>query len=328
MASTTSQWHRCKIDRKLLKELSQRNDLTPALWFGSYLLLVAGLAAMTVWTWGTPQAWIWAILHGLSWGAISSATHELSHGTPFKTRWMNEAVYWLMGWMGQFEPVSNRWAHAGHHNFTHYDGKDTELSEPNPVTWRNFFNVGFGLWAAAYYWRFLIGQSFGIFPRDIKKQIPEKELPLAIWNARIMVLIYAGFIAWAILAQTWLPIVLVVAPRWISGPITGFLHLTQHTCLKMNVPDHRFSTRSFKASPITRFFYFNMNHHIEHHMFPMVPFYNLPKLSAAISDQLPEPCNGLYGVFSEIITGIRRQHREPGYFIEKAVPGAAVREAA
>ena len=116
---------------------------------------------------------------------------------------------------------------------------------------------------------------------------------------------------------------LVFVPRLIGGPVTDLLHLAQHTGLQMNVQDHRYSTRSFTASPVVRFFYFNMNHHIEHHMFPMVPFYNLPKLGAALRDQLPEPCKGLAGVYAEVLPAVHRQYREPGYYIHKAVPAPA-----
>ena len=56
-------------------------------------------------------------------------------------------------------------------------------------------------------------------------------------------------------------------------------------------------------------------------MFPMVPFYNLPQLSEALKNQLPEPCKGLAGVFREIICGVIRQQKEPDYFVRKTVPG-------
>ena len=32
-----------------------------------------------------------------------------------------------------------------------------------------------------------------------------------------------------------------------------------------------------------------MEYHIEHHMFPQVPSYNLPKLHDMIKDQMPPP---------------------------------------
>ena len=59
--------------------------------------------------------------------------------------------------------------------------------------------------------------------------------------------------------------------------------------LKENAKDHRLSTRSVRLNPIFSFIYWKMEYHIEHHMFPMVPSYNLPKLYEVIKDQMPEP---------------------------------------
>ena len=36
-------------------------------------------------------------------------------------------------------------------------------------------------------------------------------------------------------------------------------------------------------NPVSRFIYWNMNYHVEHHMFPMVPYHALPQ--AARDDQ-------------------------------------------
>ena len=36
-------------------------------------------------------------------------------------------------------------------------------------------------------------------------------------------------------------------------------------------------------------FHGGLQHHIEHHLYPQVPFYSLPGLHDAIRDQLPEP---------------------------------------
>ena len=40
------------------------------------------------------------------------------------------------------------------------------------------------------------------------------------------------------------------------------------------------------TDPLGRFLYVNMNYHIEHHLYPQVPFYALPQLNAAIREQL------------------------------------------
>ena len=38
-----------------------------------------------------------------------------------------------------------------------------------------------------------------------------------------------------------------------------------------------------------RWLYLNMNYHVEHHMFPMVPYHALPRLHALIRHDLPPP---------------------------------------
>jgi fatty acid desaturase len=67
----------------------------------------------------------------------------------------------------------------------------------------------------------------------------------------------------------------------------------------------------------------NMNYHIEHHMFPMVPFYNLPKLHAMIKDQCPAPYPSLYAAYREIIPAVRRQLDDPSFFVQRPLPNEA-----
>ncbi len=323
MATLKNDWFLCEIDRRLLKSLSQRSDRPPLIWFGSFFVLLLAAGAGVILTWGSWWAALFFIVYSMMWGCAASGVHETCHKTPFRTRWLNEATLWIFGWMVQMEPVSVRWGHAGHHSFTHFDEGDTELSEPNPVTWGLLLKVGSGIGGFWTYWKALVGQAFGYISDEMREVIPSNKVPLAITNARLMLMLYILMVIWALLAQSWLPIVLTFLPRIVGGPVTGLLHLTQHTCLQMNVKDHRYSTRSFKASFLTRFFYFNMNYHVEHHMFPMVPFYNLPKLNAVLKDQLPEPCNGLWGVFSEIIAAVNTQRKYPDYFIQKVVPNPA-----
>jgi fatty acid desaturase len=83
------------------------------------------------------------------------------------------------------------------------------------------------------------------------------------------------------------------------------------------------STRTIYVNPIFRFSYLNMNYHIEHHMFPMVPYYNLPKLHEKLKEDLPRPYNGLWDAFQEIIPTLLRQLREPGYFVVRTLPPTA-----
>lgn len=55
------------------------------------------------------------------------------------------------------------------------------------------------------------------------------------------------------------------------------------------------------GSWLTAFYYWNMQYHLEHHMYPAVPFFNLPKLREAIKDDLPPAPHGLYATWKEVL---------------------------
>ena len=63
-----------------------------------------------------------------------------------------------------------------------------------------------------------------------------------------------------------------------------------------------------------------MQYHIEHHVFPQVPFYNLSKLHKLIKNQLPKSNSGLIDAYREIIPAILKQSKDPLYEIQKELP--------
>ena len=69
--------------------------------------------------------------------------------------------------------------------------------------------------------------------------------------------------------------------------------------------------------------YFNMNYHIEHHMFPMVPFHALPRLHERVDPCLPRTYCGLRDAFREIVPTLIRQSRDANYFVLRELPGAS-----
>ena len=63
----------------------------------------------------------------------------------------------------------------------------------------------------------------------------------------------------------------------------------------------------------------NMQYHLEHHLYPNVPYYNLPALHEAIKDKCPPAYKGLWPVFKNVVI-LWRQRSEPGYHIERTLP--------
>jgi len=61
-----------------------------------------------------------------------------------------------------------------------------------------------------------------------------------------------------------------------------------------------------------------MHHHIEHHLYPTVPFHALPKLNERIGNQLPEPLDGVVAANIDILKAISRQRTEPRFNLSRA----------
>ena len=314
-------WYQSPVPRATMRKLLERKD-GPALrdtiiWFG----LIIGLGALT---WSLWPSW-WAALPYLLYAALYASTsdsrwHESSHGTAFKTDWMNNLLYEIASFMVMRESVVWRWSHTRHHSDTIIVGRDPEIVAPRPPDIKGlglgFINYG----VYPKYFKHILMHSFGKMDEEEKTYIPESEFPKIYSRARIYVLVYAGVIALSIATGSILPILLIggcnLFGTWLM-PIYGY---TQHAGLAENVLDHRLNCRTIYVNPINRFLYWNMNYHVEHHMFPLVPYHNLPKLHEAVKDDMPEPYPSLWAAWKEIIPALFRQVKDPAYYVKRRLP--------
>ena len=72
---------------------------------------------------------------------MEAAVHELSHGTPFKTKWLNEFFYRIFCFFTWNNYLHFRVSHMKHHQFTVHRGFDREvILEPIPFTAVDFLS--------------------------------------------------------------------------------------------------------------------------------------------------------------------------------------------
>ena len=148
--------------------------------------------------------------------------------------------------------------------------------------------------------------------------VPENQRWKMIWNSRFLILVKILLVSWAFYINSFLPLMFVFTPNIYGGIFLQFLVMTQHGGLKADTWDHRESTRTFYTNPFLGWLcYLNMQYHIEHHIFPQVPFYNLPKLHKIVKDQMPRPNNSFFEALSEMIPAIIKQSKDPKYYIKK-----------
>jgi Na+-transporting NADH:ubiquinone oxidoreductase subunit F len=314
-------WYTSPVPKAKMRELLERRD-APAfwgivLWFG--LLIGAGTWAYLAW--GTWWAIIPFAIYGVLYASSSDARwHEMGHGTAFKTDWMNSVVYEIASFMVLREATVWRWSHTRHHSDTIIVGRDPEIAVPRPPDLVAVFGAFINFKAGPKYIRTVITHCQGRLTPEELTFIPEFEHGKVILRARIYALIYATVIGLAIYMRSPLPLLYIGLPNLYGAWLMVVYGLTQHAGLAENVLDHRLNCRTVYMNPINRFLYLNMNYHVEHHMFPLVPYYNLPKLHAIVKPDMPTAYHGLLEAYREIIPAIRRQLKEPGWNVKRKLP--------
>jgi fatty acid desaturase len=319
-----AEWYHTDIPRKTMKELMKRSD-GPAIrdtiiWLGS-MAVFAGLGVY-LWPswWSAPFFLAYGVLYG---SATDSRWHECGHGTAFKTRWMNDVVYQIACFMIMRNPVTWRWSHTRHHTDTIIVGADPEISLMRPpVLARAVLNF-FGIVDAYHAMKDMVLNTFGILDAEQKTYIPEMEQPSVFTVARVWFAIYAAAVATAIYMGSILSLMLIGLPRLYGAWHHVLCGLIQHGGLAENVLDHRLNSRTVYMNPISRFIYWNMNYHVEHHMFPMVPYHALPRLHELIKHDLPPANNGFIDAYREMVPALIRQLHYEDWFIKKELPPTA-----
>jgi fatty acid desaturase len=319
----TAQWYSCPVDRKLLKSLMRRSD-GPAIrdtliWLGA--MVAAALAAIHFW--GSWAAVPFFLIYGVLYGSASdSRWHECSHGTAFKRQWLNEGVYWIACVMIVREPVIWRWSHARHHTDTLIVGRDPEIQIQRPPNLLALALDMFALKHIAETLRKLVLHAGGRLTDDERTFVPVSEQKKVAWAARLGLLLIAGLIGWCLVVRSWLPAMLLGLPSIYGAFMGPFFATTQHAGLAEDVLDHRLNSRTVYMNPLFRFLYWNMNYHVEHHIFPLVPYHALPKLHQAVRVHCPQPYRGCWEAYREIIPAILRQRRDAAWYVRRPLPAS------
>ena len=319
-----AEWYHTEVPRKAMKELMQRSDapaIRDTLLLYGCMIMFAGLGIVLWPSWWSAPFWLaYGVLYG---SAMDSRWHECSHGTAFKTSWINTAVYEIASFMMMRNSATWRWSHARHHTDTYIVGRDPEIAVMRPpVLFKligNFFGI-FDAWTALN--RMVYNSFLGVHPEE-KTFVPQWEWPKVVRVARIHLAIHAATIAAAVALHSALPLMLIGLPRLYGAWHHVMTGLLQHGGLADNVTDHRLNSRTVYMNPVSRFIYWNMNYHVEHHMFPMVPYHALPRLHAAIRHDLPAPNRSIAAAFAEMWPALIRQLKYEDYFIKRDLPATA-----
>lgn len=322
-----AKWYTTDVNREKMRELLVRKN-GPAirdtlLWFG----LIFGSGYLVFLTWGTWWVIMPYIIYSVLYASSSdSRWHEASHGTAFKTDWMNKALYEIASFMVMRQSVSWRWSHTRHHSDTIIRGRDPEIAVPRPPKlWERMVQM-FVILSIINEFKLILKHTTGKIDAVIASYMPATENKKLVRTARIYLLIYVTLFVLSIYYQSWLPLFYVGLSNVLGSWLMVVYGTTQHAGLAENVLDHRLNCRTVYMNRINRFLYWNMNYHVEHHMFPLVPYHALPQLHELIKHDCPKPYNGLLETYKEIIPTLIKQAKDTTYYAQRDLPATAKKE--
>ncbi|MDB4584497.1 fatty acid desaturase, partial [Draconibacterium sp.] len=321
-----AKWYQSPVSREQMRKLLVRKD-GPAirdtiLWFG----MIFGSGYLVFLWWGSWLVIFPYVVYSVLYATTSdSRWHESSHGTAFKTDWMNKVLYEIASFMVVRQSTVWRWSHTRHHSDTIIRGRDPEIAVQRPPKVLNFVKTFLGLGGSIPEFRKMFIHASGRIDPEVATYLPESEYKTVILKARIYLLIFFLVIVSCIVFQTILPLMYIGLPTLLGTWLMPVYGLTQHAGLQENVLDHRLNCRTVYMNRIHRYLYWNMNYHVEHHMFPLVPYHALPKLHEIIKNDCPPAYKSIADAYREIIPAVRKQMKDTSYFVDRKLPEGAGR---
>jgi fatty acid desaturase len=291
------------VPADLRERMVERSDGPGLLHLAGHLGLILGVGALIAG--GVPGWWALLPVQGALIIFLFTLEHEATHRTPFRTVWLNDWVGRLCGLLLVLPFEWFRAFHMAHHRWTNLPGKDPELAGPKPETRAAWVWHVSGL----PYWmseaRLMADLVRG---RVMDGFVAEGAKARIVAEARGMAAVYglAGVsLLWTdVLLWVW------IVPVLLGQPFLRLYLLAEHgDCPE--VANMFENTRTTFTTRAVRWVAWNMPYHVEHHVWPTVPFHRLPEVHGLMRDELKVTAEG-YGAFTKDYLARRPHWTENG----------------
>ena len=241
-----------------------------ALWVGT------AFAVVQISSW--PVRVLGYVVIGASLHALGVLMHEGVHGNLFRKKGLDRWGAFFLGAPTLISGAAYRVTHRLHHQHNR--------TEHDPDEFGNYARGPRSLSALFYSWGvigmlvFLVHVPLHAFrrgtPRDRRQILLEYGLLALLYTAVWLWAVRSGSVP--LLLHGWLyPMLVVVA-------IVNLRGWSEHM---LTQPGSALTqTRTVRSNRVVRFFLCNLNYHLEHHLFPSVPWYNVPRLHALLEDEV------------------------------------------
>lgn len=287
-----------------LAPLTRLDDVRSA---GAVLLTAAVIAAAVgfgVWAWPSPWVALSLLVIGIQQHALFILAHESAHYRLFSNRIANDAVGRLIGMAGAISMCTYRVVHRLHHNNLYTDeDPDTAIHGGYPrgraYLWKKLGEdlLGLNAWKtfAYFFGAPAINDATDRALRPLDDTSPQ--LRAAARADRVAVIAFQLALPLACLAGGSRHGLLLYAVLWLLPMLTVLQPI-----LRLRAICEHGATTDF-GSPLTAartnrtwgglgnllaralLFPHHVNYHLEHHLYPAVPHYHLPRLHRLLRDK-------------------------------------------
>ena len=271
------------LDISVVRALSHRSNLRGLVRFGAHLLVMTA-TGLLVWL-AQPDWWLMIpamVLHGFTIVTMFAPMHECVHRTAFANRTLSEVFGWVAGLLSFYNFTYYRYYHTWHHRYTQDSERDPELMTPKPRTIFGYVyeisGVSFWLWRPVLFLRLALGQAtrYPFVPADTRWKIAlSAGTQLAIYVACVISIFMGYPFAW----YYWF------LPAILGQPLLRAILIAEHTGCSMG-ENGLTNTRTTLTNPLVRLLMWNMSFHTEHHLYPSIPFHQLPDAHQKLREKL------------------------------------------
>ncbi|MFN0038998.1 MAG: fatty acid desaturase family protein [Burkholderiales bacterium] len=285
---------RKKLPAQILATLTQLDPVRSTLAVAQTFILLALVIGLAVAFWSWWAAAIAVLLIAPLQHALFVLAHDAAHYRLYETRWLNDAVGRLIGTIAGVSMCTYRIIHRLHHNHL-YGPQDPDIAlhggypRGKVYLMKKLARDLAGLTAFKTFSYFFgapaLNTDTGAVQRPLDDTSPRLRTTArrdrwTVLGFHVITPIVAFATGWG-----WQYLVL-----WILPLVTGLQAILRlrAVCEHGAVTDYSSpltAARTNLAPAWVRFLLFahHVNYHVEHHLYPAVPHYNLPRLHAALA---------------------------------------------
>lgn len=289
-----SSWAR-KLDPERRAAIKEMHVLRPA-WNGVAIVFAAlwalagwALLHFPIWPVRVPAL----VLIGACVNAMAILMHEGIHGNLFRHRLLDRWAGFVLGAPALISCMAYRVVHLIHHRFNRTEKDPDELT--NLSRNRLVLSVAFYAWLVAGMAVYLIHLPVTALLKGSRSQRRAVVLEMLLLAASYATLFWVAVERNALNALLWV----WVYPLGVAALIGSVRGWAEHM---MTRPGHPLTqTRTVTSNALVSFFMCNLNYHLEHHLFPAIPWYNLPRLHRLLKEDYRRAGSFIYSSYAKFL---------------------------